>query len=959
MNVRLPDLSQSKQGFSLIQMSILLSALAIIAVAIMPGGDSASNAEREATTRERMAAIEEATKSFMAAKLRRPCPASGQERFDSDSGTNENCSSFDFSSNRINVVAGTVPTATLGLSPEMGLDGYGRRMMYVVDKRAITTSTSTPVSSPQTCYDMTLHELVGEIQLADSLSDPPTDQVMWALISYGKDGHGAFRLTGSDISDRTNTVPSGTDEMTEYNAFDLSGSVGFGDAINSDITNGMRLFRAPSTATFDDLVWTDETTKNTCCLGRSCRGYGFRLERSDSTTANANTLRTAGSLSGPPPVITTITSGNMTTGDINGDGIQDIVISHTATRNGTPNTPSNIVYVVYGRKYGWQLPTSTTDRITLESLTNTTLTAAQNITAISSESPAVVTYSGADSFANGNTVYIDATTGTTSLNRRTFLISNVDTNNNTFELVGSNTRSEVHVSNTGTVRGFTGGLTGFRIEENSVVTSVAPNVGFGMTLAAGDINNDGFDDIVIGGGARFYVVFGAAVNTNLLTSNIGAGSAPFNGFIIRTYGWRELFPGAIAIGDVDGDGNKDILLTEDHQGVRDATNFGTMYVVYGKSGTDFGSAVTVTDNGASVTQRTVTLSSSIAHDVGFRLWTTNRTTDPLGANLMNTQSDMQPMAIGDLNNDGKDDLVIASGTTSVTRGLYIIWGRNRATTTAAATASASITAFGSGTFPGAATGVGNQHNYDVSTRRAAANRFDLLNITVSGFLSLGSSMHIADMDNDGIDDLLLANLRYAYIYYGKNNNDWTATGFDITSNNSGRKTVFDLYSLPAINGLSRSPNANMLAMDISAGDVNNDGRMDLIIGSVDSAVTNGTTTRTRAGIVVAFFQPATGFATTVNHTINYSLSGFVNGTTGIVFYGPDIHSSIRKPRLADINGDGVQDFIIAAPGFPCSSQGVCTVGTHTARGSTFVVFGRKQRDWTLQEVDLSPTAIFQ
>lgn len=64
-----------------------------------------------------------------------------------------------------------------------------------------------------------------------------------------------------------------------------------------------------------------------------------------------------------------------------------------------------------------------------------TLTA-QNITGITNANPAVLTYSGADNYANGNEVYISGVVGPIGqyVNNRNFKVVNVNTGANTFEL---------------------------------------------------------------------------------------------------------------------------------------------------------------------------------------------------------------------------------------------------------------------------------------------------------------------------------------------------------------------------------------------------------------------------------------------------------------------------------------------------------------------------------------------
>ena len=59
---------------------------------------------------------------------------------------------------------------------------------------------------------------------------------------------------------------------------------------------------------------------------------------------------------------------------------------------------------------------------------------AQNITGITKASVAVVTYSGADTYANGNRVHISGVVGMTQVNNREFVVTNVNVGANTFEL---------------------------------------------------------------------------------------------------------------------------------------------------------------------------------------------------------------------------------------------------------------------------------------------------------------------------------------------------------------------------------------------------------------------------------------------------------------------------------------------------------------------------------------------
>ncbi len=76
---------------------------------------------------------------------------------------------------------------------------------------------------------------------------------------------------------------------------------------------------------------------------------------------------------------------------------------------------------------------------------------AQNITGITQANPAVVTYSGSDTYANGDRVWIDGVVGMTQVNGFEFEVANVNAGANTFELSGINSTAYTAYSSGGTV----------------------------------------------------------------------------------------------------------------------------------------------------------------------------------------------------------------------------------------------------------------------------------------------------------------------------------------------------------------------------------------------------------------------------------------------------------------------------------------------------------------------------
>lgn len=76
----------------------------------------------------------------------------------------------------------------------------------------------------------------------------------------------------------------------------------------------------------------------------------------------------------------------------------------------------------------------------------------QAITSITQANPAVVTYSGADNFSNGELVYIEGVLGMTQVNDQIFTVANVNAGANTFELSGVNSTSYTAYVSGGTVQ---------------------------------------------------------------------------------------------------------------------------------------------------------------------------------------------------------------------------------------------------------------------------------------------------------------------------------------------------------------------------------------------------------------------------------------------------------------------------------------------------------------------------
>jgi hypothetical protein len=185
--------------------------------------------------------------------------------------------------------------------------------------------------------------------------------------------------------------------------------------------------------------------------------------------------------------------------------------------------------------------------------------------------------------------------------------------------------------------------------------------GFSVS-SAGDVNGDGLADLIIGapsnnsGDGRSYVVFGKTNGSAINLSNVAGGTGGFviNGLITGDLNNSGYF--VSSAGDVNGDGLADLIVGEPYSGTDLA---GTSYVVFGKTST-----------------QTVNVASIAAGTGGFAI---KGEIQAAGAS-----SGWSVSSAGDINGDGLADLIVGSpftsngGTDSGTA--YVVYGKSSGTT---------------------------------------------------------------------------------------------------------------------------------------------------------------------------------------------------------------------------------------------------------------------------------------
>lgn len=435
-----------------------------------------------------------------------------------------------------------------------------------------------------------------------------------------------------------------------------------------------------------------------------------------------------------------------------------------------------------------------------------------------------------------------------------------------------------------------------------VVTPVDGGDRLGAAVSgAGDVNGDGFDDLMIGAyraagtsnakstSGETYVVFGKSSWTSTPTLNVGALNGT-NGFTLLGAGTGDQSGRALSsAGDVNGDGFDDLIIGA--QGADGPANSkestGEAYVVFGK---------------ASWTSTPKVDLGALNGTNGFTLFGVD----------MYDQAGRSVNSAGDINGDGFGDLLIGAPSSD---------GAGNLTYSAGET----YVVFGKATWAS---------TFNLSSLNGT-NGFTLfgINVNQSGDFTVGDSSGMSvsgagDVNGDGFDDLVIGapnawgagNLTEsageAYVVFGKANWASTPTVALSSLDSSNGFTIFGVGWNSAL-GTSVS----------GVGDVNGDGYDDILVGALFALGSDDATFSVGRSYVI--YGKADWSATS---TLSVDT---LDGTNGFTLFGADENDQAgRSVRYAgDFNGDGFADLLIGAP----NGDGAANDRTNT--GETYVVFG--------------------
>ncbi|MGA1847985.1 MAG: integrin alpha, partial [Thermoplasmatota archaeon] len=429
---------------------------------------------------------------------------------------------------------------------------------------------------------------------------------------------------------------------------------------------------------------------------------------------------------------------------------------------------------------------------------------------------------------------------------------------------------------------------------------------------AGDLNGDGFDDILVsapenaGGGrkaGKIYIIFGKLTgwqrNITLLNADAsfqGIGEFEFAGKSVSV------------IGDVNKDGYDDILIgvPENDQG---GTNAGQTYLIMGK---------------ASGWNMNTSLSQANASFIG---------------EVPGDESGISVSGAGDVNGDGYDDILIGAslngergtgaGQSYLILGKASGWSMNTSLSQADASFIGEVSGDGSGISVSGAGDVNGDgyddiligaHLNDESGTEAGQTYLILgkasgwsmdtnLSKADASFLGVNSEENsgysvssAGDVNGDGYDDILIGAYKYnagqSYLILGKS---------------SGWSVDMILYQADA-SFIGENPNDESGISVSGAGDLNDDGYDDFLIGASRN-IEGGY----QSGQTYLFFGKASGWS------VNDSLSN-----ANASFLGDDGRLGNSVSRAGDVNNDGYDDILLGASYY---SGGVFR------RGKAYLIFG--------------------
>lgn len=178
------DVTSRFSGFTLIELSIVLVIIAIIAGSVLSIGTYQTETAKIEQTQEKLKAVQEALAAYVMINGALPCPADGELAETNASYALADCTAGTQIAAE-NMYVGVVPARTLELPDEFVLDGWGKRITYAVHEDFTTPAN---FAAPPSGSFLTVETITAAQQR--------TEQAAYILLSHGHNGYGAWLRNG-------------------------------------------------------------------------------------------------------------------------------------------------------------------------------------------------------------------------------------------------------------------------------------------------------------------------------------------------------------------------------------------------------------------------------------------------------------------------------------------------------------------------------------------------------------------------------------------------------------------------------------------------------------------------------------------------------------------------------------------------------------------------------------------
>jgi len=218
--------AQSQRGFTLLELAIVLIIISVVIGMSVSMSISVIATARLTATQQKMDAIGQALMQYRTANDRLPCPgdltlAPGSADYGLEAGADAsstigtgtgvctgagmlpaaNSTAIGTTNTLATAAEGSLPALTLGLPANSMVDAWGNKFRYAVD---ITMTANAAFSyMPLSC-------VVGAITVSDGNGNARSSGSIYALVSHGPNGHGAYSKNGVTVSAGDSTA----DELT-------------------------------------------------------------------------------------------------------------------------------------------------------------------------------------------------------------------------------------------------------------------------------------------------------------------------------------------------------------------------------------------------------------------------------------------------------------------------------------------------------------------------------------------------------------------------------------------------------------------------------------------------------------------------------------------------------------------------------------------------------------------------